>query len=79
MRTIKLNRIKTTKGVFEDFWDSEGSFFVVYSGYEDFGNQVPMDAKIEDHDGVVWDCYLWATKYIPKIDIYEIKYKVYGD
>lgn len=32
MRTIKLNRIKTTKGVFEDFWDSEGSFLLFILG-----------------------------------------------
>ncbi len=64
---------------FEDFYDSEQKVFVVYAGTRGFDGSIDPDVKIQDYDGVIWDCYLWSVMYIPSMDTYEIYYKPYGE
>lgn len=74
MTTIKLQKFDDN---FEDYYDSENKCFVLYAGTRGFNGVIEPDIKIEDYDGVLWDCYLWAAEYIPAMDTYEIKYKCY--
>ena len=76
IKTIKLQKFDEH---FEDFYDSEQKVFVIYAGDRGFGGSIDTDVKVEDDDGVVWDCYLKSVMYIPSMDTYEIYYKPYGE
>lgn len=57
-----------------DYWDSEQDRFVITLG-QDWS--IPQKAKIKDHDGVIWDCYLVGVEYFPETDQYEVYYQEY--
>lgn len=80
----ELKRIKTIPlqkfdEHFEDFYDSEQKVFVIYAGDRGFDGTICPDVKIQDYDGVVWDCYLKSVMYIPSMDTYEMYYKPYEE
>jgi hypothetical protein len=56
-----------------DYWDSEKEQFVLYER----APALQLNPRIKDFDGVIWNCYLWAVKYLPKQDTYQIIYKCY--
>lgn len=63
---------------FEDFYDTELGAFVLYAGTLGLRDcKISTEAKIKDHDGGTWDCYLLSVEYLPKLNMYEIKYKTY--
>lgn len=63
---------------FEDFYDTESGVFVLYAGTLGIRDwKIATEAKITDYDGTIWDCYLLSVEYLPKLDMYEIKYKTY--
>lgn len=77
--TISLQKFDDN---FEDYYDSLNKYFVLYSGYQDKDGspaKIETDVKIKDYDSVIWDCYLWKVEYIPRLDMYEIKYKPYEE
>lgn len=76
VKTIKLQKFDEH---FEDFYDSTQKVFVVYVGDRGFGGSIDPEIKIEDYDGVVWDCYLKSVMYIPSMDTYEVYYKPYEE
>lgn len=77
--TIKI-KLQKFDDNFEDYYDSENDYFVLYAGSLGVKNaSISTEAKIEDYDKVIWDCYLFSVEYISKLDMYEIKYKPYGD
>lgn len=77
--TIKI-KLQKFDNNFEDYYDSENDYFVLYAGNLGVKNaSIPTEAKIEDYDKVIWDCYLWSVKYSPELDMYIIKYKAYGE
>ncbi len=77
--TIKI-KLQKFDDNFEDYYDSEEKVFVLYAGNLGVKNaSISTEAKIEDYDKVIWDCYLFSVEYISKLDMYEIKYKPYGD
>lgn len=57
-----------------DYFDCEQERYVLT-----YGNDAVFysEAKITDHDGIVWDCYLIGVKYFKKTDQYEAYYKRY--
>lgn len=64
--------------IFEDFYDAEDGAFVLYAGTRGVRDcKIATEAKITDYDGTTWDCYLLSVEYLPKLDMYEIKYKTY--
>jgi hypothetical protein len=63
---------------FADFYDTEAGAFVLYAGTRGVRDcEIATEAKITDDDGATWDCYLLSVEYLPKLDMYEIKYKTY--
>lgn len=76
VRTIFLQKFDEH---FEDYYDSDNKYFVIYAGDRGFGGNIETDVKVKDDDGVVWDCYLWKVEYIPSMDTYEIKYRPYEE
>lgn len=76
VKTIKLQKFDEH---FEDFYDSTQQVFVVYVGDRGFDGSIDPEIKIEDYDGVVWDCYLKSVMYIPSMDTYEVYYKPYEE
>jgi hypothetical protein len=63
---------------FEDFYDTEAGAFVLYAGTRGVRDcKIATEAKITDHNGATWACYLLSVEYLQKLDMYEIKYKTY--
>ena len=63
---------------FEDYWDSENGYFVLFAGSAGIVDcKISTEAKIIDYNGTSWDCYLSSVEYISKLDMYEIHYKKY--
>lgn len=54
----------------DDYWDSEQEQFVMTYGAD---SKILTQAKIKDHDGVIWDCYLVGVEYLES-DIYVVYY-----
>lgn len=79
LKSIKTIPLQKFDEHFEDFYDSDNKYFVIYAGDRGFDGAIFPDVKIEDYDGVVWDCYLWKVEYIPSMDTYEIKYRPYEE
>ena len=63
---------------FEDFYDADAGAFVLYAGTLGIRVcKIATEAKITDYNGTTWGCYLLSVEYLPKLDMYEIKYKSY--
>jgi hypothetical protein len=61
-RTIKINPDT-------DYWDFKKNQFKIYLTSK-LISDIPTDPKIEDNNGLTWNCYLTQTKYECKIDCY---------
>lgn len=57
-----------------DYWDSEKECFVMTYGAD---SKILTQAKIKDHDGAIWDCYLIGVEYFSETDQYEVYYQEY--
>lgn len=56
----------------DDYWDSETEKFVITRGKDD----IKSTAKIKDHDGVIWNCYLVGMQWFPNEQM-EIYYRCF--